>query len=184
MLGDGIIREARITPCGTYRYTLDRCWDDSKNILIVCMVNPSTADHTVDDPTIQRIMRFAGRWGFGGVRVVNLFGLRSSHPSALDTHTNPVGPENEPALREALFMAKVHVGWVLVAWGNNGVRHNRDRQFIQLAQEVGVEMRCLGVTKDGFPKHPLARGQHRVPDDFQPVPFTLDLRSRPTVRPR
>ena len=31
---------------------------------------------------------------------------------------------------------------------------------------------CLGLTKSGMPKHPLARGQHRVPDGAQPQPWT------------
>ena len=32
---------------------------------------------------------------------------------------------------------------------------------------------CLGTTKDGAPKHPLARGKERVPADFTPVPWSF-----------
>jgi hypothetical protein len=31
----------------------------------------------------------------------------------------------------------------------------------------------LGATADGSPKHPLARGVHRVPDDRQPLVWRM-----------
>ena len=33
----------------------------------------------------------------------------------------------------------------------------------------GLVLSCLGTTLSGAPKHPLARGQHRIPDDQEPM---------------
>lgn len=53
-----------ISSCEDYRYTLTRFWggrDHPARSLAFLMLNPSTADHTVDDPTIRRCMGFARR---------------------------------------------------------------------------------------------------------------------------
>ncbi|WP_281410851.1 hypothetical protein [Rhizobium binae] len=34
-----------------------------------------------------------------------------------------------------------------------------------------VDLVCFGLTKYKFPKHPMARGQHRIPRDQQPMMF-------------
>ena len=44
------------------------------------MLNPSTADHQKDDPTIQRIIKFTRSWNYGGLVVVNVFPYRSPSP--------------------------------------------------------------------------------------------------------
>ncbi len=44
------------------------------------MLNPSTADHVHDDPTIRRCMGFARAWGYGGIAVVNLYAWRATDP--------------------------------------------------------------------------------------------------------
>ena len=48
------------------------------------MLNPSTADATVNDPTIRRCLGFAHTWDYGGMVAVNLFAYRATHPRALD----------------------------------------------------------------------------------------------------
>jgi hypothetical protein len=166
-----VTKTAMISDCGAYRYDLQRWWVDGSQPLCVVMVNPSMADADIDDPTILRLMGFARRWGYGGLIVRNLFALRSPSPDVLDAAEDPVGPENDFKL-SALLRNCVHFGLpVLAAWGANGARMRRDEAFIMQAREARVPLICLGLTKDGHPKHPLARGQHRVPDDFQPIPF-------------
>src|ERR1700730_4474366 len=49
-------RGAHISDCGTYRYRLWREWDRSLPTLAFLMLNPSTADHLTDDPTITRLI--------------------------------------------------------------------------------------------------------------------------------
>ena len=76
-------RAAEISPCGLYRYWLEREWDTALPKLVVGMLNPSTADAAVDDPTLLTLIHFGRLWGYGGLAVVNLYGWRSPHPSVM-----------------------------------------------------------------------------------------------------
>ena len=71
---------ADFSECGRYRYKLWRTWDDIRPVVMFIMLNPSTADATADDPTIRRCIGFARAWGYGGVRVGNLFAWRTPYP--------------------------------------------------------------------------------------------------------
>ena len=66
-----------------HRYRLWRIWDDSLPKALFIMLNPSTADVMLDDPTIRRCIGFAKSWGYGGIYVGNIFSLRSSNPKDL-----------------------------------------------------------------------------------------------------
>lgn len=56
---------AVLSPCGLYRYRLERSWGAGPRICWV-MLNPSTADADTDDPTIRRCVRFSRDAGFDG----------------------------------------------------------------------------------------------------------------------
>lgn len=162
-------REAVISECSLYRYELRRTWDLGRRHLPVCMLNPSTADHLQDDPTIRTLIHFGRLWGYGGVIIVNLFAYRSSTPEVLLGTPDPVGPKNGQHLVETLEYAAGSSGKMLAAWGNGGTLGDRASLFCSSARGYGVDLVCLGTTKDGNPKHPLARGQHRIPRDQQPI---------------
>ena len=57
---------AVFSPDRIYRYVLYRVWDEAKPRVMFIGLNPSTADESVDDPTIRRCKRFAADWGYGG----------------------------------------------------------------------------------------------------------------------
>lgn len=63
-----------------YRYVLSRIWDESKPMVMIIGLNPSTADETKNDPTIIRCIDFAKSWGYGGVYMLNLFAFRATLP--------------------------------------------------------------------------------------------------------
>lgn len=125
------------------------------------MLNPSTADATQDDPTIRRCIGFARDWGYGSLKVVNLFAFRATDPSILEGAADPIGPENDRHLVETCQQADL----VVAAWGNYGRLLGRDRQVVALLASHS-EIMCLGSTKCGNPRHPLY-----VRGDTQPMPF-------------
>lgn len=163
--------DALVSQDGQYRYWLTRAWGVNRPLLPVCMVNPSTADAWINDPTILALCKIAARWGFDGLYVVNLFALRSSSPAALRDVTDPIGPENEKHISDALDTTFRLGIYMLAAWGNNGTFCHRSEWMKREAKRHGVKLVSLGLTKDGHPKHPLARGLHRIAPDQVPEPF-------------
>jgi hypothetical protein len=158
-------------PDDCYRDQLIRRWDESLPLLVVCMLNPSTADHETNDPTILTLIHFAKLWGFGGLLVVNLCAFRSPSPAVMRAAADPVGPENDKALLNAMMYARAS-GRILVAWGNDGDFLERGAWFCDRAVNLGLSLICLGTTRSGAPKHPMARGLHRIPRDQQPLPWS------------
>ena len=140
-----------------YRYRLSRVWDDRLPRVVWCMLNPSTASAFRSDPTINRVISFSRSWGFGAAEVVNLFALRSPSPTKLLWARDPVGPDNDGAVAEAV--ATGH--FVVVAWGNHGSFVNpltgtpRSDEIRALLNQCDVEVHCLRLTKKLQPEHPL-----------------------------
>ncbi len=155
--------DAHISPCGCYRYWLSRVWDESRPCGAWVMLNPSTADATVDDPTIRRIVGFSQSWGWGGAKVFNLFALRSPKPSALTEHSDPIGPENDRHL--AGIACDIPV---IAAWGQWGDHLDRAQRVCAMLAAAGAELQCLGMNKGGSPKHPLY-----VSGLVRPAPYSL-----------
>jgi len=137
-------------PTGAYRYHLWREWEPARPTVTFVMLNPSTADAHLDDPTIRRCVSFARSWGFGRLDVVNLCAYRATSPAVLLVAEEPFGPENGQHLLAALANADL----VIAAWGNHG------RAFTPPPFERAVHH--LGLTKLGQPRHPLyVRGETR-----------------------
>ena len=145
-------RGVRISPCKVYRYQLDRIWDEGLPRVWWVMLNPSTADGLVDDPTIRKCVGFAQKWSAGSISVVNLFALRATQPRELLRAQAPMGAENltylGKAVRESVAPNRLIFGWGAARKPELGSRV-RD---ILLA---GGHAECLRTTKSGAPGHPL-----------------------------
>lgn len=141
---------ARIDPTGRYRYALTRIWDPGAARVCFCLLNPSTADATTDDPTLRRCLGFARDWGFGGVEIVNLFALRATDPRLLRRTPDPVGPRNDAAIVRAARRADL----IVAAWGNHGALRSRAEAVRALLSPIAT-VHALGITKMGHPRHPL-----------------------------
>lgn len=158
---------AVFSPCRTYRYELSRIWDAATRPLCFIMLNPSTADETRNDPTVERCERRARGMKYGGLLVVNIFALRSTDPRALRGHPDPVGPGNDAAI----YSAAERAGRVICAWGTHGRLGGRDWCVMTLLRDMGVIPYRLGAaTKDGSPRHPLYVGY-----DVRPVAFRWEV---------
>jgi hypothetical protein len=148
--------EAVISECGTYRYTLMRELGGPmrfvKPVLFI-MLNPSTADAKLDDPTINKCKRFAYDNGGTELTVVNLFALRATDPKELTKHQDPEGPDNYVHLWDQITLHEK--GLIIVAWGNHKMAVEKGRDLISRMRYMGITPMCLGVNKNGTPKHPL-----------------------------
>ncbi len=145
MVGDAVFDKS-----GKYRYLLSRTWSDEGKKAVFVMLNPSSADASLNDPTISRCIGFAERLGCGSLQVVNLFAYRTAYPKELRVCRSPVGALNNQYIRGAVEAASL----VVVAWGNWGRLHGRDKEVLQLIAGR-TSLHCFGVTGQGHPRHPL-----------------------------
>ena len=152
-MSEEMVRAARISDCGRYRYVLMRRWNEDGPMLPFLMLNPSTADALVDDPTIRRCIGFARREGFGAIHVLNLYAWRATKPADCFAAPDPVGPQNDAYLTMEFQAAVTGMHPVVAAWGAHA-RPDRVAAVRALAP-AALDLRCLGVTKDGHPRHPL-----------------------------
>jgi len=149
-----IIKSAKISGCGGYRYNLVRNFVPyPMEIAVWIMLNPSTADADLDDPTVRRCISFSKENRCDGLTIINLFAGRATRPKNLFEMDDPVGPENDEEIKKVLAMDNVRL--VVAAWGTKGVRQGRDREVVEKLLIPWGPMTCLGVNRDGSPKHPL-----------------------------
>lgn len=161
---------ADFSACETYRYSLWREFNLIGGSVMrrvnFIMLNPSTADETKNDPTVERCMRRAITWGFDALDVTNLFALRSTDPIALRSHASPVGPGNDESILRVAKIAEL----VIVAWGQYGPLQHRAAVVLAMLREAGIALHALKVSKDGSPAHPLY-----LPYTLQPQPYDVEV---------
>jgi hypothetical protein len=143
---------AYISECQQYRYWLTREWGSGGNLLAFVMLNPSTADAIVDDPTIRRCINFAKREGRNGIVVVNLFAARATNPDDMFKMRDPAGPQNE---NQWMSWLRHERSKVVCAWGADSRARFQASAFRRFAHGHLIDLWQLGLSKDGSPRHPL-----------------------------
>jgi len=142
---------ARFSVCRCWRTLLWRCWDARRPAANFLMLNPSTADETVLDPTCARARDYAERWGYGALLVTNLFAWRATEPRAMRGAADPVGAGNDAAILRAARAARL----VVCAWGNHGAHLGRAAEVRRMLRAAGVALHVLRLNANGEPAHPL-----------------------------
>jgi len=157
--------EAGISSDKKYRWWLFRCWAESLPLIIWIMMNPSTADHTKNDPTILKIIRYSKKWGYGAVLVLNIYAFRTSRPENLpQVMKDAVGKANDWWIRTIFRFAVRKNIPVVCAWG---VKHKeRGCQVRVAADEAGLRLMCLELALNAEPKHP-----RFLSEDLRPRPL-------------
>ena len=160
----GMFGDAEFSDDERFRYALRRWWAPQRAAVTWIMLNPSTADERVLDPTVRRVRSFSQYWGFGAFTVLNLFALRATDPQVLarvlrdGRDADGVGVDNDRAIARGIRNAAA----VICAWGDiprstlklaGGVR--RDVEVLEMLREMEVETFSLGTTLHGQPRHPL-----------------------------
>lgn len=180
MIGDDWAGRAEISPCGKYRYLLERAapMNDGRFVLWI-MLNPSTADAVKNDATIRRCISYTAAWGFGKLRVVNLYAYRSSSPAALrafyfdrigvngeDGQLEAIGPLNDASIALQFVEGPA---LVVCAWGSPGPHDSRPYQVLRIARNARASLHFLRMNQSTnasltcWPSHPL-----RLPKDLRP----------------
>jgi hypothetical protein len=148
--------DAEFSPCRAWRYALSRCWGEGQRVAFIGL-NPSTADETINDPTIRRCIQFAKDWGFGGLYMLNLYAFRATKPLDMVMADDPVGPQNDFAIKDYAGYCSLHIA----AWGALATRYrprvNWQTRIGKVESLISKPLHCLGYTSDRSPRHPLYR---------------------------
>jgi len=146
---------AIFSPCGRFRYRLDRKVADTGVVAALVGVNPSTAGAVENDQTIRKDLGFARLHGWRRIVKGNLFGYRATDVRALASAPDPIGPDNDQHLISIFYEVDI----VVAAWGPTAKLparlRNRWRTVLELAEACGKEMWSFGVAQDGQPRHTL-----------------------------
>ena len=142
-----------------YRYALWRIWDKSKPLIMFIGLNPSTANEAQDDPTIRRIKSMAGKWGYGGVYMMNCFPYVSTNPDDLKDFGNT--SLNDQWLHDISELCQE----IIFAWGSFDIvkESGMDKALIRMFPHA----KALIINKDASPRHPLY-----VPGDVVPCRYS------------
>ncbi len=150
-------------PGDCYRYRLVRTWEPGPLVMFL-MMNPSTANIAVDDPTVAKCQRLARRWGYGGLLVGNVFAYRATDQGELARVADPVGTLNGHHLAAMARQAAL----IVCAFGTPKVTAllpHGPAAAIRLHQ-AGHPLHVLRLSKAGRPVHPLY-----LPETLTPTPW-------------
>jgi hypothetical protein len=158
---------------GKYRYLLGREWHSpvgrAPRVFSIVMLNPSTADHRVDDATIRRCIHFAKQEHCDELLVRNLFAYRATDPRELERLARStnwrvssaiVGPRNPEmfATASSAVCGPNAIVVTVAAWGaldKHLYRVARDCMPMLHTRDHERTPYVFGLTKYGDPRHPL-----------------------------
>lgn len=149
---------AVLSPCGLYRYRLERTVAMEGPVYAFFGVNPSTADASVDDATVRKWIGFTKLWGGSRFIVGNVFAYRATDVRTLAGIDRPAGQENVAHLFDIMRDADI----LVPCWGNSDkvpkeLRGEFSAVLLRIL-ESGKPAMHFGLTKSGDPKHPLMLG--------------------------
>ncbi|CAN7320500.1 DUF1643 domain-containing protein [Bosea sp. LjRoot9] len=147
---------AVISPCGTWRWRLDRTIDMLGGPVYAFFgVNGATADAETDDHTVIKWNGFTAIAGGSRYIVGNPFGFRAKDVRELAGAADPVGPDNARYLAEIIAEADI----LVPCWGNRSKVPARLRGHIDALRDqifaAGKPVKVFGFTRSGDPLHPL-----------------------------
>lgn len=177
LFGEPILRRSAEFVAGN-RIVLSRRWGPGP---VACVIghNPSDAAADRDDPTSRWWNRWFELFGFGGYNAVNLYPFVTADPAECRRIADGAW-HGDWAARDAMHFVnlprlvevakgahQVFVCWGAIAADNEWVEAVIEE--IQSGFEPCPDLWCWGTNGDGSPKHPMARGKHRIPPDQKPI---------------
>lgn len=163
-----------ISDDGLHRYLLECDFLTPGPTIAFGLHNPSTATKDESDPTWRRGLGYATAWGAGKVVYVNAWAGRATNPDDLWKMSDPVGADNDRHISAVACEVAETGGFFVFAWGAvsppRALRHsvsNRLHAFNKLVRAQGCDIRALGTTKGGQPRHPLYLRKDAQPEPWQ-----------------
>jgi len=164
---------AILSPLGLHRYRLERDIQSNPDLwpaaggtfcggLTIAFfgINPSTADATINDPTVRKWIGFCERWGARRFIVGNAFAWRSKAVRDLSQQPDAIGPDNDYHLTAIARDADL----LVPCWGSRdklpGWMQPRLGDVLDLLRASGKPLMCFGTTAGGDPLHPLYLPYH------------------------
>lgn len=140
-----------------YRYKLGRIISEGRKSVLWIMLNPSTANAFILDPTLRKCREFSKRWGYNIMLVGNVFAYRSTDPKGLYKIKDPLGKENKKAIEEMALDYNNSECDIICGWGQEKIVDKYKKQINDMLLPFAMEkmLYCLGTNKNGSPKHPL-----------------------------
>lgn len=155
-----ILSEDRVYRYALYRSLDGEGWNTHEPHQTICFIllNPSTADEEANDPTIEKLMKYARAWGYRRLIVVNLFAYRETDSTKLRSLASTrdiVGPFNNAYIDQVVSVSHR----VVCGWGNQGEILGRGdamrRHLIPLLADRGDKPYCFKQNANSSPVHPL-----------------------------
>lgn len=158
---------AIISPCGKYRYRLDRTVGMDGPVYAFFGINPSTADASLDDATVRKWIGFTKVWGGSRFIVGNVFAYRATDVRDLVDDPCPAfSIENQTHLKAISAEADI----LVPCWGNTQKAPAGKRHIFSAAMHLliktGKPIKVFGLTKSGDPMHPLMLGYSTQLQEF------------------
>jgi hypothetical protein len=146
-----------------YRYELWRIWDEAKPLVMFIGLNPSTANETEADPTIESVTRISRFNGYGGFYMMNCWAYIATKPEDLK-----INPMSEQINNDLLTINASKCKDVVCAWGNFKIVHDLGRD--EELKAMFPRALCIGRNQNGSPKHPLfQKGETLLSDFYDPT---------------
>lgn len=166
---------AIFSDCMRWRYRLDRDFLNLSGPTIAFgLHNPSKAGADNNDPTSRRGIGYAMAWGGRKLIFVNPWAGCATKPEDLWKMADPVGPMNDFHIAAVAREVTQTGGFFVFAWGAvSPPRHLRFavtarlHTFEKIVRDHGCDVRALGLTKAGQPRHPLYMRANAKPEPWQ-----------------
>lgn len=146
----------------THRFALGRVAEASTQnppFISICM-NPSFADQTQSDKTVNRLVRASIDNSHPGWMMLNLYPERATNPSDLSSYDLKLSEANCAVIEHHL--RNFDASEVLGAWGD--LKHPTLKRakvdVLNTLDQLGVKLFSFDeLTASGNPRHPTPRGQ-------------------------
>ena len=135
--------EARFSDCNKYRFWLSKQWSELLPIGAFLLINPSSSDAIITDPTTDKCARMALLWGWRGFIIVNLDPIISSSiPSSLASDV-AIRDANDDWIRKAIKVSDT----IVIGTGADG-EAERKNVFSRIP-ELESKSVCIGKNLNG-----------------------------------